>query len=183
MGDRMHVIVAGAARAGKTTLSLMLNKYGYTHYKMDSIKRGICEAFNIKFDGWESISPMICTIINRIIQDNKTDTNYGVEKYLFDTPFLYPKDIQKIDTSDTKVIFIGYAHVDVEEHMKTIRENDKNNFWSSKISDEDLRRWTHDDIEYSKLLESECKKYNIPYFDTSVNRDEVLQEALEYILK
>ena len=31
----MHIIIAGAARAGKTTLSVMLNKYGYTHYKMD----------------------------------------------------------------------------------------------------------------------------------------------------
>ena len=178
----MHVIIAGAARAGKTSLSLMLNKYGFTHYKMDSVKRGICEALNIKFDNWESISPIMCTVINRIILDNKTDTNYGIEKYLFDTPFLYPKDIEKIDTSETKVIFLGYAHTDVDKYMEKIREYDENHIWSSKISDEALRKWTNDDIEYSKLLESECKKYNIPYFDTSENREEVLKEALEYII-
>ena len=178
-----HVIVAGAARSGKTTLSLMLNEYGYTHYKMDSIKRGICESFNIKYDDWESVSPIICKIINRVIVDNKTDTNYLKENYLFDTPFIYPKDIGLIDTSDTKVLFIGYKDIDPNEEIKLIRENDNENFWTSKITDEELMKWTKDNIEFSKYLEEECKKYNIKYFDTSKDRNNVLKEALEYILK
>ena len=85
----MHIIIAGTARAGKTTISLMLKEYGYVHYKMDSIKRGICEAYNIKYDNWNKVSPIMATIINRMIQDNKTDTNYLLENYLFDIPFRY----------------------------------------------------------------------------------------------
>ena len=178
----MHVIVAGAARSGKTTLSLMLNEYGFTHYKMDSIKRGICESYLLKYDDWQDVSPIMCTIINRVIEDNKTDTNYLKEKYLFDTPFLYPKDIQQINTEDTKVIFLGYAHIDVEEELKLIRENDLENYWTAKVSDEELRKWTYDNIEFSKYLEEECEKYGIKYFDTSKNRDRVLEEALYYII-
>ena len=90
----MHVIIAGAARSGKTTLSLMLNEYGFTHYKMDSIKRGMCETQVLDPNEWDKISSIMCSIINRIIEDYKTDTNYLKEKYLFDTPFLYPKDIE-----------------------------------------------------------------------------------------
>lgn len=178
----MHLIIAGAARSGKTSLSLMLNKYGYTHYKMDSIKRGICESYNFIYDDWEGVSPIMCKIINRIIEDNKTDTNYGLEKYLFDIPFLYPKDISLIDTSNTKVIFLGYAHIDVEEELKLIRKYDKDHFWTTKISDNELRKWTYDNIEFSKYLESECQKLGITYYDTSVNREEVLQKALEDII-
>ena len=178
----MHVIIAGAARAGKTTLALMLNNYGFTHYKMDSIKRGICESLLIKYVDWEKVSPIMCTVINRIIEDNKTDTNYLKEKYLFDTPFLYPKDIQEINTDDVKVIFLGYAHIDVDEEVRLIRENDLDNYWTKKISDEELKKWTYDNIEFSKYLEEECKKYNIKYFDTSKNREKVLKEALEYII-
>ena len=178
----MHVIIAGAARSGKTTLSLMLNEYGYTHYKMDSIKRGICESYLLKYDDWQDVSPIMCTIINRVIEDNKTDTNYLKEKYLFDTPFLYPKDIQQINTKDTKVIFLGYAHIDVEEELRLIRENDLENYWTTKISDEELRKWTYDNIEFSKYLEEECAKYGIKYYDTSKNRDRVLEEALNYII-
>ena len=178
----MHVIIAGAARSGKTTLSLMLNKYGYTHYKMDSIKRGICESYELKYDDWKDISPIMCRIINRVIEDNKTDTNFGYEKYLFDTPFLYPKDIEMINTLDTVVIFMGYAHIGVDDELKEIRLNDKEHYWTSKIDDDELRRWTYDNIEFSKYLESECKRLNIKYFDTSKNRNQVLKEALDYIL-
>ncbi len=178
----MHVIVAGAARAGKTTLSLMLNKYGYTHYKMDSIKRGICEAYDIKYENWEDVSPIICTIINRIIEDNKTDTNYLKEKYLFDTPFLCPKDIEKINTKDTKVIFMGYAHIDANEMVKLIRENDLDNYWTNKKTDEELLKETIENIEFSKYLEVECKKYNLNYYDLSNNRENVLKQILSDII-
>ncbi len=179
----MHVIIAGTARSGKTTLALLLNEYGYTHYKMDSIKRGICESFGLKYDDWKDVSPIMCNIINKIIQDNKTDTNYGLEKYLFDTPFLYPKDIEKIDTSDTMIIFLGYAHIDADTEVSLIREHDLDHYWTTKIDDDVLRRWSVDNIEYSKLLEQECKRLNIKYFDTSFNRDDVLEEAKRYIIE
>ena len=179
----MHVIIAGTARSGKTTLSLLLNDYGYTHYKMDSIKRGICESFNLKYDNWEDVSPIMCNIINKIIQDNKTDTNYQKEKYLFDTPFIYPRDLESIDTSETIVIFLGYAHIDADTEVSLIRQHDKEHYWTNKISDEQLKKWSIDNIEYSKLLEEECKKLNIKYFDTSFNRDEVLEEAKKYIVE
>ena len=178
----MHVIIAGAARSGKTTLSLMLNEYGFTHYKMDSIKRGMCETQVLDPNEWDKISSIMCSIINRIIEDYKTDTNYLKEKYLFDTPFLYPKDIELINTEDTVVIFLGHAHISAEEKIKEIRAKDKDNYWTNKISDDELRKWTVDSIEFSKYLEEECKKYNIKYYDTSRDREKVLNEALNDII-
>lgn len=178
----MHVIIAGAARAGKTTLSLMLNEYGFTHYKMDSIKRGICESYLLKYDDWKDVSPIMCTIINRIIEDNKTDTNYLKEKYLFDTPFLHPKDIEKINTEDTLVIFLGYAHISVDEMVKKIRENDLDTYWTSKKSDEELVKETIDNIKFSKYIEEECNKYGIKYYDTSNDRENVLKQVLNDII-
>ncbi len=179
----MHVIIAGAARAGKTTLSLMLNNEGFTHYKMDSIKRGICEAYNLKYDSWDEVSTVMSIIINRIIEDNKTDTNFLKEKYLFDIPFIYPKDLSLINTEDTLVIFLGYAKASAAKHFLKIRNNDASNLWTSKLDDETLAKNVKENIEFSKKLERECKKYNIPYFDTSFNREEVLKEAKEFILR
>lgn len=179
----MHVIIAGAARSGKTTLALKLNKYGFTHYKMDSIKRGIWESYKLAYDDWENVSPIICKIINRIILDNRTDTNYMLEKYLFDTPFLYPKDIKLIDTSETKVIFLGYAHIDVDEGVRLIRKYDKENFWTSKKSDEELTKEVRENIEFSKYLEKECERLGITYYDTSFDREEVLNRIINDIIE
>ena len=179
----MHVIIAGAARSGKTTLSLMLNEHGFTHYKMDSIKRGICEAYSLKYDDWKDVSPIMCTIINRIIEDNKTDTNYLKENYLFDSPFLSPKDIKMINTENTKVIFLGYSRISVDEMVKLIRKHDLENYWTNQKSDEELLKETYENIEFSKYVEEECKKYGIKYYDTSIDRENVLKEILNDIIE
>lgn len=179
----MHVIIAGAARSGKTTISVMMNKYGFVHYKMDSIKRGLGETFDINYDDWGEVSPIMCRIINRMIKDQETDTNNDKEKYLIDIPYIYPKDISMIDTKDTLVIFMGYPNLTYEEAFNAIRKYDKPSFWTSKASDEVLMKWCKENVDFSKYLESECKKYNIKFFDISHNREEVFNSIKEYILE
>ena len=177
----MHVIIAGSARSGKTTLSLMLKEFGYVHYKMDSIKRGICEAYNLQYDNWDKVSIIMSKIINRMIKDQTTDTNYLKEDYVIDIPFLYPKDLSLIDTSDTLVIFLGYPKLSLEENFNNIRMYDKDNYWTKEINDETLKKMCQENIDFSKYLEEECNKYNIPYFDTSFNREEVLKNIISFI--
>ena len=177
----MHIIIAGAARSGKTTLSLMLNDVGYVHYKMDSIKRGICEAYKLQYDNWDKVSVIMATIINRMIKDQTTDTNYLQENYLFDIPFLYPQDLSLMDTNNTLVIFLGYSKLSVEECFNNIREYDKDNYWTNSISNKSLKKMCEENIKFSKYLEKECLKYHLPYFDTSYNREKVLNDVLKYI--
>ena len=177
----MHIIIAGTARAGKTTLSLMLKDKGYVHYKMDSFKRGMCKAYNLKYDDWEPLSLKMAIIMNQMILDNKTDIVYEKENYLFDIPFLYPKDVELINTEDTIVIFLGYAYLTAEENFANIRKYDSDNSFTSKASDEQLMIWCKQNVEHSRYLKAECERLNIKYFDTSVNRDEVLKDAIKYI--
>ena len=66
--------------------------------------------------------------------------------------------------------------------MKLIRENDKDHFWTSKKSDEELRKETIDNIEFSKYLESECKRLGITYYDTSFDRENVLDKIIKNII-
>lgn len=177
----MHVILAGCARSGKTTLSMLLEKEGFVHYKMDSIKRGICSAYNLKYNGWLRVSPVMCTIIDTMIKDNKTDTNYMKQKYLFDIPFIYPKDIELIDTTDTLVMFLGYPNITYKDNFNNIRKYDKENYWTSKVSDKELMKYCVENVDFSKYLERECFLRGIKFIDTSKNRDEVLKEAVKFI--
>lgn len=180
---KQHIIIAGTSRAGKTTLSLELSKVGYTHYKMDSIKRGICEAFNIDKHDWINISPKIAIILDRMIKDNSTDIVYLKEKYVLDVSHLLPKDVSYIDKKNTLIVFLGYYKNILEDQVKLIRNNDLDYYWSSKLSDKELIEMTKKNIEYSKYLEEECRKYHLPYFDTSINRDKKLKKIKKYILE
>ena len=69
-----HIIIAGAARSGKTMMALKLGQEGFVHYKMDSIKRGIDNNFwdNYK-DNWKKVSPHMAYLIKTIIDENQSD--------------------------------------------------------------------------------------------------------------
>ena len=113
-----HIIIAGASRSGKTTLALKFKKEGFVHYKMDTIKRGLDNNF---YDGrislWSDASPKFANLIERIIDEAKTDIILDEEWYVIDTCHLYPKDIAKIDLTNTLVVFLGYPNKPRHENV------------------------------------------------------------------
>lgn len=181
-----HVIIAGAARTGKTTLSLMLreNNINFTHYKMDSIKRGMDNNF---YEGritlWKDASPKFAKLIKRIIDESKTDIIVDKEQYLIDTCHLYPIDIYNENIDDTIVIFLGYTNITPEEKLKVIRNSDPINGWTKTKDDETLIKGSIMDIEYSIEAKKQCEELNIPFFDTSTSFKETLNEAYKYIIE
>lgn len=178
-----HIIIAGASRSGKTTLALKLAKHGFVHYKMDSIKRGIDDNFHEKMDDWREISPKMSHLIWRIIKDSETDQIKGKEFYVIDTCHVYPKDLYKKDMKDTIIIFLGYKDLDIYKKLEEMKKNDANYIWSKNQSDEDNLYNLELGVPYSKSVYEECLKYEIKYFDTSENFNEVIDEAYHYLLK
>ncbi|MBO5178832.1 MAG: AAA family ATPase [Clostridia bacterium] len=179
---KKHIILAGTSRAGKTTLSMELAKLQYTHYKMDPIKRAL---FGNMAEGnsedWDEISPKMAKIINQILEDNKSDTDYNQEHYVIDTCHLYPEDAKKIENEDTKVIFLGYADSTVDAKLEDIRKNDKDNYWTTKLQDDELKELLRQNIEYSNKIKQDCQKYGITYYDTGASREETLKKIFDDI--
>ena len=176
-----HVIIAGIPRSGKTTVSLELAKYGFTHYKMDTIKRSMCEIFNLDGHDWDKISPIMGKMINTIIKESKTDIIAGREYYVIDTPHLLPKDL-KLITEEVLIIYVGFADISLKEKMKEMQKYDNDNYWTKDVRESDLRRMMQANIDFSKIIKNECKKYGIKFFDTIYNRDIVIKEIIKYIL-
>ena len=179
---KKHVIIAGTPRAGKTTVCLELLKYGFIHYKMDSIKRGICEAFGYDQHDWNFLNTKIAKLINTILIENGTDTVAGLEYYAIDTCHVLPRDVSIFD-KDVLVIYLGYADIGADKKMEEIRFNDKEHYWSSKVDDKELRRMIEANITLSRDIREECRENGIKYFDTSFNRNVVLKEVVDFILK
>lgn len=176
-----HIIIAGASRCGKTTLSMKLSKEGFVHYKMDSIKRGIDKNFWDGYrDDWRRVSPHMAHLIATIINENQSDIVKDKEYYIIDTCHLYPCDIAKYNLENTIIIFLGYSNIDVFDKLGNIRKYDKD-VWTTLLSDQDLNYNTELGIEYSKEAKKECEELGIKYFDTSDNFEETLNEAYEYI--
>lgn len=176
-----HIIIAGAARSGKTMLALKLGQEGFVHYKMDSIKRGIDNNFwNGYKDDWKKVSPHMAYLIKTIIDDNQSDIVRNKEFYCIDTCHIYPRDIAKYDLKNTIIVFMGYCDIDVEDKLKNIRKYDIDT-WSAFKNDEDLINDTKLDIQFSKEAKKQCEELGIKFFDTSVNFEKTLYEIYKYI--
>ena len=59
----------------------------------------------------------------------------------------------------------------------------RKNDWLTNESRDYIERHISNMIEYSKKIKESCKKYGIRYFDISKNFTQVLDDAIEYLMK
>ncbi len=171
-----NIIIAGSSRCGKTTISKYLkDKYNLTHYKMDSIKRGIDKNFWDGYkDDWKKVSPRMAYLINTIINERED------EFLVIDTCHLYPEDIFKYNIKDTIIVFLGHDSISVQEKLEQIRKYDKH-AWTNFKDDEYMKYSTRLGILYSIEAKKQCEELNIKYFDTRYNFKKVMTEVIKYI--
>ena len=176
-----HIIIAGCARTGKTTLALYFHNQGFVHYKMDSIKRAMFKTLSLNIKDWHVISPMMASMISTIIEENMSDRVFNNEYYCIDTCHLYPIDIYNKNLKNTIIVFLGYPDIVINEKLRFIRENDSNNIWTSKLEDSQLLRDIDLCIQYSAEVKKQCVELNIPFFDTSYDFNKTIDSTRTYI--
>ncbi len=180
-----HVIIAGAPRSGKTTLSRMLRSYYptpvFTHYKMDSIKRVVFDTFCPENKDWHYASEVVAKMIKKICDDNAQESS-NPEYIIFDSPHLYPKDLVDFDRSKFLIVFLGYTDISVEKKAAQILEHDAPSCWTRKLKIPKLKSLIEGNIAFSQEIKKQCAKYGFYYFDTSHNMYQSLIEILNFIV-
>lgn len=176
-----NIIIAGPCRSGKTTISMLYQKSGFNHYKMDSVKRGIINNFYKGTISLIDCSDKMAYLIKTIIDETKTDIIYNEESLIIDTCHLYPHDIIKYNLENEIIVFMGYPNSNEKTKLLEVRNNDKSNIWTTQVDDELLLSYIKDGILYSKEIYKECKKYNLPFFDISNNYDRTIEKSIDYI--
>ena len=178
-----HIIIAGSPRAGKTTLSRkIIERFPrYTHYKMDSIKRAVFDIFYPGNSDWHVASKIVSRIIKKIVDDNKQESTQN-ELFIFDTPHLYPEDLKDFDKNEYLIVFIGYTEISVKEKTEEILKYDKDTCWTQKLDREKLEELVKGNIEFSKEIRSQCRKYGLKYFDMSNNLPRTIERVKAFIV-
>lgn len=186
-----NIVIMGAGRTGKTTLSKLIkdrwNQYNIIH--SDTIKWGIIRGkgqeqyyrSNIeeqkKWEHGDEFQKTLVEIYKAFI--NKDEKNYGI---LLETGQLTPRYIKElIDNYNVYCICLGHGDLDKKGIMDLCRKNDQEKDWSYRISDKDLDIHAEQWAESNKLLKIECPQYGIEYIDTHTNREETLNKIMEKI--
>ena len=181
-----NIIILGTARAGKTTLASMLHeKYNYSIISIDSFVSALHDSFpslGITHSNTENkfklLPPFIFSYMNKIMNE------YPEERFVIEGWHVFPKDIIELFCNiDVKIICLGYTQITYDKALYEIRRNETKNSYTTKMTDNKVKDLILNHINYSKILKKQCEENNIKYYDTSFDRDKVLEEAMQYLLE
>ena len=185
---KKYIIIAGVPRAGKSTVSKIIAKqFGYQHISMDSIIAGIEKVFpETKIDtdadietikNVEFISSKIALFIKAMTDSGEYDEcDYGV---VIDVFQLLPKDYNEfIDKEKCEIHYFLSSDVTAEERFKILKQFDTPNDYTYYHSDEENKRDCVDIVDISNYIKQQCFEYNLPYYETSYNRENVLNKFI-----
>lgn len=183
-----NIIIAGIARAGKSTVCKELSKKGFSHFTCDSLVYSLEHVFpklginqeetteGVKTTS-KNFAPLLLTLAKCM------EKEYLPYPVVFDVYQLMPEDyIKHMKTKDISVYFLGYPDISVEEEFKILRANKVPGEYTLKYTDEYLKKLIEQRINESKFIQKECEKYNLPFINTSYNRTQKIDELVDRIL-
>ena len=190
MEQRKYIIIAGVPRSGKSTISQKIsNHLGYQHISMDSIIAGIESVFpetgihsDADTDVWENVqyisSKMVLFIQAMIDSGEYDECDYGVVIDIFQ---LLPQHyIEHIDSSVCEIYYFGTAEVTPEERYHLLKKYDTSRDYTYYKSEEESKEDCVSIVMISKKLKEQCRIYNLPYFDTSYDREQVFESIFGF---
>ncbi|CCP23705.1 Predicted Adenylate kinase [Bacillus velezensis UCMB5036] len=184
----MLYLIGGSSRSGKTTTAkrmLAETKIPYfsLDYLMMGIANGVPEMEVNPTDGdlkngqrlWKIVNPLMTAMV-----ENKID-------YIIEGVQLIPSNVSKFEQhylGNVKTCFIGIAEIDIENSVEKMK------FHSSMTENDGLRNLDHLQIKLeleriktdSTRIREECKKYNLQYFESSLNFNKTIETIIAYLI-
>jgi len=186
---KKNIIIAGVPRAGKSTISSLVSKaYGYQHISMDAVIAGLERNFPELYintyadmsshDILINISGKIAPFINTMIKSGEyRKFDYGM---VIDVYQLLPEDyIKHIDSSLCDIYYFITADVSSEERFAILKKYDTPDEYTFYKSDDEKRKGCIQIVEQSKMIKEQCLKYGLPYYETSKNRNDIMDSFIK----
>ena len=188
-----YIIISGVPRAGKSTISQKIaKKFGYQHISMDSIIAGIEKVFpetNIDTEALidpyvnlEHISSKIAPFIKAMMDSGEYDEcDYGA---VIDVYQLLPQDyVSHLSKQNCDIYYFLSSDVTPEERFRLLKLHDTVNDYTYFHSDEEKQQDCLDIVNISHKIKEQCIAHNLPYYETSYNRNDIIEAFISQLVK
>lgn len=186
---KKHLIIAGVPRAGKSTVSSMVAKrYGYQHISMDCIVAGFETCFPETGVGsyvqptpeatMRAVSAKLAPFLRAMMDSGEYDElDYGM---VIDMYRLMPEDyVKHIDPEKCGIAYFVTAELSPEERYQLLKQYDTPKDYTFFHTEEENRERCREIVSHSRILQAECRKYGLPCYETSRDRERVLAGFVE----
>lgn len=187
-----NILIMGIGRSGKTTLSKMIKERinGYNVIHSDSLKWGIIRAQDqeeyywnhideqTKFERSEYFQKTLLYFYQSLIKEG--DKKYG---YILESGQLEPKLVKEmIDFHSTIVICLGLGDSKVEDIIRQCHQYDQKTDWTYGLGESSIEQFAKNWCRQDRMLQKECRRLGIKYYDTSKCRMDILNKIVEEII-
>lgn len=178
------VILGGNARSGKSTLSFMLVKNGFSRISFDNIHEISRNSLDIDINELsdEKKFKLFENVVNLSLDESiNENTNIVIDMYDY-----LPEDINKLKRKEElEVYFLAYPNCSKEQIKYNLKTYSKSTDWIAQVNENYLNSCVDRFFDRNEMLVKECKKYNINLIDTKdgEERNKVLNELLNNIIK
>ncbi len=176
-----NILILGAARSGKSTLAKMIaEKLGFSIISVDAFISAFQENYadiGFKHHGKNNhlIAPFIASYVNAITY-NFPNSNFVIEGY-----HITLSDAKKLFGNEFNIIVLGYPKLSEEQVLANVRRYEGKFDYTKAIPDDELLNIVSHHVEYSQKAETECKTLGIRFYDTSYNREKILDNLLNQL--
>lgn len=179
------IILAGAAKAGKTTLARRLSREkGLSLISGDALIctfEDIFPQLGITHEGDREIAckqfeDFIVYYINHL-------NDFGVAPFILDTLHLLPETVIKHNLHKKyRILYFGYPDMTAEEKLQEIRAHKCEFFdWTEEQTDEKLLGGLWEFVDWSKKMQRSCEKLGLAFIDTSHDFSGAQQRAYDLL--
>ncbi|MDD5701101.1 MAG: hypothetical protein PHU23_03535 [Dehalococcoidales bacterium] len=199
-----NIIIAGPSRAGKSTLARKINEeLNFFVISVDKLVAVFQEAYpqlNIRLN-WnrektaENIAPFLghylgmfssadgCGLLpysHGAVKGNRFVLEGGYFNFEKILPILKMYEIEELK-SNFLLIGLVQNKKTVDEFISDFKKYDTENDWTNNFNDDDLREISEDAISFSRSMSDYLVKYGFTMYDTSKEREQVLDQIVEDI--
>jgi len=199
-----NIIIAGPSRTGKSTLAKRINnELGFFAIALDKLVAtfgGAYPQLDIRLN-WdrEKTTDNLAPFLGHFLSMFSSSDGLGLLPYShgiangnrfvmeggyfnFDKIVPIPKTYG-IDELKDKFLFIGLVQNEktVDELVVDFKKYDTESDWTYGFSDDDLKKISEDVISYSRFMTDHLSKYGFTIYDTSNDREQVLDSIVNDI--
>ena len=104
--------------------------------------------------------------------------------YIVEGCQVLPDKVKEVfELENSIVIYLGHGKLSPEEILKNIRKYDTPEEYSYQRTDEIMLKQCREYYEIEKMIILKCKEYGFIYVDTSTNREKVLCELKNKLIR
>ena len=185
-----NIIIYGSGRSGKSTLARIIkNKWGHNWFPLDPLREIYDVVLNedSKNDWTNDISVLTkkwSNVFNTAITQFAKEVNGFNEFFVFeawgiDLESLLPK----IDINKFIIIGMGYPNISTDEKLNQMLEYETTADWTKELSLQEKQKIVKHLCNEDKYIKAQINKFNIPFFDTSFEREKVYDDIINFLEK